>query len=140
MRDKKKEEYGCRPFEVEREKAAAWVAFAEGKVDEGLKELRGVADREEADGVDSLAMPAREMLADMLLEAKRPEQALTEYEAALKVSPNRFDGLYGAARAAQLAGKTAKATGYYAELRAISDHANGDRTELEEAKLFLARE
>jgi len=80
------------------------------------------------------------MLGDMLLEAKRPEQALTEFEAALKMTPNRFDGLYGAARAAQLAGNAARATGYYAELRAISDHASGNRPELQEAKLFLARQ
>jgi len=66
--------------------------------------LRSAADRENADGVDSLAMPAREMLADLLFELMRPGEALTEYQAALKNSPNRFDALYGAGHAAQIAG------------------------------------
>ncbi len=45
------------------------------------------------------------MIADMLLESKRPQQALAEYQTDLKLHPNRFDGLYGAARAAEAAGK-----------------------------------
>ncbi len=80
--------------------AEAWVAFAEGKADEAVKTLRSAADREDADGVDSLAMSAREMLGDLLLERKRPSEALAEYKAALKNSPNRFDSLYGAGHAA----------------------------------------
>jgi hypothetical protein len=43
-----------------------------------------------------------------MLEMNRPEQALAEYEADLKFNPNRFNGLYGAARAAELAGKSDK--------------------------------
>src|SRR6266481_6423277 len=73
--------------------AEAWVVFAEGKADDAVKTLRSAADREDADGVDSLTMPAREMLGDLLLELKRPAEALTEYQAALKNSPNRFDAL-----------------------------------------------
>src|SRR5260370_371535 len=84
--------------------AEAWVAFAEGKADEAVKTLRSAADRQDAAGVDSLAMPAREMLADMLAELKRPSEALAEYQGALKNSPNRFDSLYGVAHAAQMAG------------------------------------
>jgi tetratricopeptide (TPR) repeat protein len=117
--------------------AEAWVAFAEGKADEAVKTLRSAADLEDADGVDSLAMPAREMLADMLLELKRPSEALAEYKAALKNSPNRFDSLYGAGHAAQLAGDTASANAYYTKLMDISAPA-ADRAELSEAKSYLA--
>ena len=49
-------------------------------------------------------IPAREMLADMQLEFGHPQQALTEYEVALKLSPNRLNGLYNAGRAAEAAG------------------------------------
>jgi tetratricopeptide (TPR) repeat protein len=115
----------------------AWVALAEGKADEAVKTLRSASDREESDGVDSLAMPAREMLADMLLELKRPSEALTEYKAALKNSPNRFDALYGAGHAAQLAGDAAAANAYYAELMEISA-PSADRAELSEARSYLA--
>jgi tetratricopeptide (TPR) repeat protein len=115
----------------------AWVAFAEGKSDDAVKTLRSASDREDADGVDSLAMPAREMLADMLLELKRPSEALAEYRAALKDSPNRFDSLYGAGHAAQLAGEAAAANAYYAKLMEISS-PSADRAELKEAKTYLA--
>jgi len=118
--------------------AEAWILFAEGKADEAVKMLRSAADREDADGADSLAMPAREMLADMLLELKRPGEALTEYQAALKNSPNRFDALYGAAHAAQIAGDSAGASAYFTKLMEISS-ATADRAELSEAKSYLAR-
>jgi len=117
--------------------AEAWVAFAEGKADEAVKTLRSAADRQDAAGVDSLAMPAREMLADMLAELKRPSEALAEYQGALKNSPNRFDSLYGVAHAAQMAGDSAAANGYYTKLMEISAPA-ADRAELAEAKSYLA--
>jgi len=116
----------------------AWVAFAEGKREEALKSLRAAADREDSDGVDSLAMPAREMLADLLLELKQPAEALAEYKSALKNSPNRFDALYGAGHAAQLAGDSANANAYFSKLMEISA-PSADRAELAEAKSYLAR-
>ena len=122
---------------VDQMEAEAWVAFAEGESDEAMKTLRSASDREDADGVDSLAMPAREMLADMLLELKRSSEALAEYKAALKNSPNRFDSLYGAGRAAQLAGDSAGANSYYTKLMEISA-PSADRAELSEAKSYLA--
>jgi tetratricopeptide (TPR) repeat protein len=115
----------------------AWVVYAEGKSDEALKTLRAAADREDADGVDSLAMPAREMLADLLLELKRPAESLVEYKAALKNSPNRFNSLYGAGHAAQLGGDSVGANTYFRKLMEISAPA-ADRAELTEAKSYLA--
>ena len=61
-------------------------------------------------------LPAREMLGDLLLELNQPQKALDSYERSLKDSPNRLNGLSGAARAAQSAGDVAKARGYYAQL------------------------
>ena len=118
--------------------AEAWIVFAEGKSDEAVKMLRSAADREDAEGVDSLAVPAREMLADLLLELKRPAEALTEYKAALKNSRNRFDALYGAGHAAQMAGDSASANAYFTKLMEISA-PTADRAELAEAKSYLAR-
>ena len=123
---------------VRQQEVEAWVAFAEGKADDAVKALRSAADREDKDGADSLAMPAREMLADLLLELKRPAEALAEYKSALTNSPNRFDSLYGAAHSAQLAGDSAAANSYYAKLMDISAPA-ADRAELAEAKSYLTR-
>ncbi|HXM62719.1 MAG TPA: hypothetical protein VN950_17800 [Terriglobales bacterium] len=125
--------------EQDRQEAAAWVAHAEGNNDEAIKALRTVAQKEEADGDEPLAIPAREMLADMLLDMNHPEQALAEYEADLKFNPNRFNGLYGAARAAEMVGKGEKSNTYYARLVKVCDGSNSVRPELSRAKALLAQ-
>ena len=79
-------------------------------------------------------MPAREMLADMLLEMKRPEQALAEYQGDLKFNPKRFNGLYGAGQAAEMAGQTSEATEYYAVLVKTCEGGSSARPELAKAK------
>jgi tetratricopeptide (TPR) repeat protein len=122
---------------TEQQEAEAWIEFEEGKTEVAVKTMRAAADKEDADGVDSLAMPAREMLGDMLLEAKRPQEALEAYRTALKESPNRFDGLWGAAQAAQASGESAAAKEYYAKLVEISG-AGADRPELGEARGYLS--
>jgi tetratricopeptide (TPR) repeat protein len=119
--------------------ASAWADHAEGKNDSAIKILRAVAEREEAEGDEPLAIPAREMLADMLLDMNQPHKALTEYEADLKYSPNRFDGLYGAAHAAEVAGRNDKANEFYAELVKVCAGSGSDRPELSHAKALVAQ-
>src|SRR5467141_801164 len=133
-----------RGYSVSNEKAAdlreaeAWLAFAKGKSDEALQELRAAADHQDKNGGESVSIPAREMLADMLSERKRPAEALVEYQTDIKNSPNRFDALLGAARAAQAAGDAAVAQSFYAQLASICS-PGADRPELAEVKTFLAR-
>jgi len=74
----------------------------------------------------------------MLLELKRPAEALAAYKAALRDSPRRFNSLYGAARAAELAGNAAEAREYYATL-VQSCEPGADRTELQTARNYLAQ-
>lgn len=74
-----------------------------------------------------------------MLELKQPAQAMVEFETALRTAPNRFNALSGAARAAKLSGNNEKAKTYYAALLALSEHADGDRPELQEARSLLAR-
>ncbi len=118
--------------------AEAWLSFAKGKSDEALEELHAAADHQDKNGGESVGVPAREMLADMLLELKRPADALAEYKTVLKNSPNRFDGLLGAARSAQATGNAGSAQSFYAKLAEICGSA-ADRPELAEAKTYLAR-
>ncbi len=122
---------------VEQREAEAWLAYAEGKSGEALKTMRQAAEREESEHVDSLSMPAREMLADLLFELKQPSEAFTEYQAALSISPNRFDSLYGAARAAESAGKAEEARDYFARLAKITA-PGADRPELQQIKVHVA--
>ena len=112
----------------------AWVLFAEGKYDDATALLRKVADHEDAVGEEQTSMPAREMLADMLLEMHHPDQALAEYQGDLKFNPNRFNALYGAAHAAEMAGQASAATEYYALLVKTCEGSNSARPELAKAR------
>jgi tetratricopeptide (TPR) repeat protein len=121
------------------QEAAAWVAHAEGKDDEAIVSLRALADKADKLGEEPEGVPAREMLADLLLEAKRPQQALAEYQTDLKLNPNRFNGLYGAARALEAAGKPTDAAQYYALLLKVCDGSNSTRPELSRARELVAQ-
>jgi tetratricopeptide (TPR) repeat protein len=117
----------------------AWIAHAEGKDDEAINLLRPVSDKE-TDGMSQTGyLPAREQFADLLLESKRPEEALAEYRADLKLNPNRFNGLYGAARAAEAAGKPSDASEYYALLLKTCEGGDSTRPELTHARELVAR-
>ena len=118
--------------------AQAWLFFAEGRYDDAVEALRPMADKEDALGDEPQGIPTREMIAEILLEAKRPQQALAEYQNDLKLNPNRFNGLYGAARAAEQAGKQSEAAEYYALLLKTCEGGTSTRPELSHAKELLA--
>jgi hypothetical protein len=136
--DQKKDFY-AEGTENDLKQAQAWLAFSESKYDDAVAILRPLAEKEESLGDEPQGIPSREMIAEILLEAKRPQQALTEYQADLKFSPNRFNGLYGAARAAEAAGKQSEANEYYATLVKICDGGNSTRPELGRARELLAK-
>jgi hypothetical protein len=114
--------------------AQAWLAHAEDHDDEAVRLLRTIADKEEGEAEASQGIPAHEMIADILLESKHPEQALAEYETSLKNDPGRFDSLYGAANAAAAAGKNDKAKSYYAQLVKNCEGSPSERAELKQAR------
>jgi len=138
-----KENYWAKQVEIQRRVATAWLARAEGKNDEALKLMQSAVDLEDSTDKHPVTpapiLPARELLGEMLLELGNPGQALKEFEASHRVEPNRFRGLYGAAKAAQMSGDREKASLYYAKLVSLCDGANTDRLELKEAKAFLAK-
>jgi hypothetical protein len=117
--------------------AEAWLAFAQGDKARAIDLMRVVADREDAKGVENTIMPAREMLGDMQLESQRPGEALANYKALLAEAPNRFDSLWGVARASEAAGEERSARVYYSKLAEIADPA-AERVELREARRHLA--
>ena len=119
----------------------AWLAFAEKRPDDALRQMRQVADTQDLVGKAEVDIPAREMLADMLLSLNQPENALAEYEKSMKIDPNRFNGLAGAARAAELTQQPAKASAYSVQLlKNCGDAAQSDRPELRSAKTLLAKD
>ena len=134
--------YWAKQVEIQRQAAAAWTARAEGKNEDALRLMRAAADLEASTDKSPVTpgavLPARELLADLLLELNKPVEALKEYEASLRDTPNRFNGLYGAARATELSGNRAKAAQYYRQLIALCSQAEGERAELKRAKAFRA--
>jgi tetratricopeptide (TPR) repeat protein len=120
---------------IQREEMLAWIAFAELDAKDAVTHMRAAAELQDKVGQGEVDIPAREMLADMLLESNQPQDALLEYQQSLKLSPNRFNGLFNAGRAAEAAGDLAQAKRYYAALLATT--ANGSqssRPELVHAK------
>jgi len=117
----------------------AWLAFVEKKDEEALKLIQRLADYQDRAGKAEVDIPAREMLADMLLQLKQPEKALAEYEKSMKIDPNRFNGLAGAAQAAEVAHQAAKANTYSSQLlKNCDDGKHSERPELKNAKTLVA--
>ncbi len=138
-----KNTYWAEQAEIQRLAVAGWIARADKRNDEAVTLLRRAADLEagtEKHPVTPGAIqPAREMLAELLLELGQPAQALAEFEASQRSDPNRFHGLAGAARAAELAGDRDKARGYYQQLLILAKYADSERPELSQAKASLAK-
>jgi tetratricopeptide (TPR) repeat protein len=99
-----------------RDEIYAWAAFAQGDAERAIALLRTASDNQAKVGKGEVELPAREMLAEMLLLDGKAVDALKEYEASLASDPNRFNALLGAAHAAQTLGRTPVAEKYYARL------------------------
>jgi tetratricopeptide (TPR) repeat protein len=122
---------------------SAWVALKEGARDEAQKFMRAAADGEDG-SVKHVAMenrlyPFRELLAELLLETGQPAAALTEFETALRQTPNRYRAFLGMARAADATGDRQKAADYYGKLVNLAKNADTERPETQEAKAYLDR-
>jgi len=136
-----KNEYWATEVEVSRLGAAAWTALALGKREEALGLMRSAADIEDKNEkhivTPARIVPARELLGEMLLELKRPADALKEFEASHVREPERFRGYVGAAQAAAQSGDKAKAKRYFARLVELAGQGTA-RPELAQARAFLA--
>ncbi len=112
-----KNAYWANQVDIQIRASEGWIARAEGRNDDAEASLRSAADLEDSTDKSPVTpgsiLPAREMLGEFLLETNQPQKALDAYERSLKDSPNRLNGLSGAARAAQLTGDREKARMYY---------------------------
>jgi hypothetical protein len=87
----------------------AWSAQADNRFDQAEALMREAADEE--DVIEKLPVtpgpivPAREQLAELLLEQGHPDLASTEFKTALANAPGRLGALQGAASAAKLSGQ-----------------------------------
>lgn len=139
----KKDAYWAGQVDILRQAAEGWTCRAEQKNEEAVKFMRSAADQEDATDKHPVTpgsiVPMRELLGELLLELRQPKQALVEFEVSLASAVNRFNGIYGAARAAEMAGEREKAESYYRKLLALCEKADTDRPEVENAKSYLAK-
>jgi tetratricopeptide (TPR) repeat protein len=128
--------------EIQRRAAAGWLARAEKKDEEAVTLLRSAADLEDTTDkhpvTPGAVLPAREQLADLLAELGQSKQALAEYELSLKTAPARYNGLLGAALAAERSGAAAKATELYGQLAALCKGGTSERARQAESRVKMA--
>jgi tetratricopeptide (TPR) repeat protein len=136
-----KNEYWATEVEVSRLSAAAWTTLAQGMRDEALSLMQRAADIEDKNEKHIVTpgriVPARELLGEMLLELKRPVEALKEFEASHVREPERLRGYYGAAQAASQSGDQVKAKRYFTRMVELAGQGTA-RPELVQARAFLA--
>ncbi len=136
-----KDSYWANQVEVQRLGAAGVLAQAQGDAKKAVELVRAAADlaatMDKHPATPAEALPARELLADLLFELK-DSAALAEYEQSLKSDPNRFRSILGKARAAKAAGDANASRDAYQKLLALANQADAERPELAEAKAFLS--
>jgi hypothetical protein len=132
--------YWSNQIEVQRREVAAWIADKNGATSDAITAMHSAADLEESMDKNAVTpgpiIPAREMMAELLLMHHRSDESLVEYQAVLKIAPNRFNALYGAASAAEASGNTAVANQYFRKLNEIA--VGDERPELVAARKKIA--
>jgi len=139
-----KDEYWAGQTRIQKQTVAAWLAFAEGRRDEAIAAMRQAADLDDASeknvAMENKLVSVRAMLGELYLAAGMNKEALPEFEASLKSTPNRFRLIAGAAAAARANGSVEVARRYYRALIALAVDGDGQRAELAEAKTYLSQQ
>ena len=121
--------------------ASAWIALAENNSNRAIVLMRNAADLEDRSekhiAMENRLSPMRELLGELLLEAKKPADALREFERSLRVVPNRFRSLAGAGQAAAESGKKKSAESYYRQLLSTVADGETERSALHTARSFM---
>jgi len=121
-------------IDVLQDEIVGWQAFAENRPEDAVTSMRKAADQQDKLGQNEVDIPAREMLGDLLLMEHRPKEALAEYQTALKLSPNRLNGLLSAGAAAEEAKLPAEALQFYQAAAKQTDNGKySQRSELQHA-------
>jgi tetratricopeptide (TPR) repeat protein len=135
--------YWAKQVEIMRLSAMAWLKYGAGAKKNALDMMQRAAALESSTVKHPVTpgevLPARELLGDMLIEMGRYREALEAYVTALERSPNRFNSLYGAGRAAELGGNKKVAVSFYKKLIEMTAR-DSTRERLQKARTFLSME
>jgi hypothetical protein len=125
--------------EIQEVEIAAMAAAAQGN--EAITIMRQATALEEAmpppSGPPLVIKPAHELFGEILLRAKRPQEAAEQFATALRRYKNRARSLLGAARAAAQSGDAQGAANFYAQFARQWQQADAQLPELREAQDYL---
>ena len=126
---------------IQIEAARAWIEFSKGNSKEAIDFMKLASTLESKTSKAAVTpgeiIPAEELLGDLYLALNKPKEALDSYKLNLEVRPFRFNGIYGAAKAAEKLGDFELAKYYYNQLIELTLNTNSSRPEINEAKNFL---
>ena len=127
---------------IQIESIKGWIEYSKGNTEKAIEYMKLASKLESETSKAAVTpgeiIPAEELLADLYMLTGRHKEALKSYELNLKGRPFRFNGLYGAAKAAQKLDNNELAAYYFEKLIKVSEDVNSSRPELLEAKDFLA--
>jgi len=119
------EQLFARNIQMLRLELNAWLAHVERHEESSVALMREAAELEASTPKHAVTpgptLPAHELLGDLLMEQNQPAEALAAYKRSMELYPRRFNGLLGAARAAQALGDDSLARTFYQELLEVAD-------------------
>ncbi|MDA8904689.1 hypothetical protein N9I95_02430 [Flavobacteriaceae bacterium] len=139
-----KNSYESGQVTIQIESIKGWIEYSKGNTEKAIEYMKLASKLESETSKAAVTpgeiIPAEELLADLYMLTGRHKEALKSYELNLKGRPFRFNGLYGAAKAAQKLDNNELAAYYFEKLIEVSEDVNSSRPELLEAKDFLAND
>jgi len=140
--NKAKNSYESGQVTIQIESIKGWIEYSKGNTEKAIEYMKLATKLESETSKAAVTpgeiIPAEELLADLYMLSGKPKEALKSYELNLKGRPFRFNGIYGAAKAAQKLDNIELAAYYFEKLIKVSKDINSSRPELLEAKKFLA--
>jgi tetratricopeptide (TPR) repeat protein len=122
--------------------AQAWLMKARGDDAAALVLMREAATMDDGHEkhiyLENKILPMREALGDMEAGQGHPSEALAAYQASLKLAPNRYRSLLGAAEAARARGDKSAARDWFTRLLALSQLGDQARPGVALARAYLA--
>ena len=141
--DELKNTYESSQVEIQIESIKAWIEYAKGNDNDAIRLMKQATDLESKTSKAAVTpgeiIPADELLGDLYMKLNKPELALKTYEKNLKSRPYRFNGIYGAAKAAIELDNIELARYYFKQLIKLSSDIKSLRPEIIEAKDFLSK-
>ena len=145
LRDKlteAKNTYESGQVTIQIEAVRGWIEYSKGNSKKAIEYMKLASNLESKTSKAAVTpgeiIPADELLADLYLALNKPKQALEAYKINLEGHPFRFNGIYGAAKAAEKLNDIKLAVYYFDQLVKLSAETNSSRPEISEAKDYLA--